>query len=99
MQNLTGRFPAYLVPSSMSGGNTVADEPSLAMTAPGSPGIMPMPDVYDNLPLPRDSGTEIPVSHPGLRSKVTAEGSRPGMTAWHDAGSEDGNKGRWQETS
>lgn len=96
MQDLTGRFPANLVPSSMSGGNTVSDDPALSMTAPGSPGVMPMPDVMDNLPLPRASGTEIPVSHPGQHPRVTAEGSRPGMTTWTEAGG--GNTGRWRET-
>lgn len=95
MQDLTGQHPAYLVPSSMSGGNTVSDDPNLAMTAPGSPGIMPMPDVQDNLPLPQDSGTQIPVSHPGQHGRVTAEGSRPGMVPWKDAG---GSSGRWKET-
>lgn len=95
MQDLTGRFPANLVPSSMSGGNTVSDDPGLSMTAPGSPGVMPMPDAMDNLPLPRSSGDEIPVSHPGTHERVTAESSRPGMVPWRSAG---GSSGRWQET-
>lgn len=95
MQDLTGEFPAHLVPSSMSAGNTVADDPSLAMTAPGSPGVMPMPDVMDNLPLPRTSGGEIPVGHPGQYSRVTDESGRPGSVPWRSPG---GSSGHWKET-
>lgn len=51
-----------LVPSSMNGGNTVADDPGLSMTAPGSPSISPVPDVLDRLPLPVPSGPQVPVS-------------------------------------
>jgi hypothetical protein len=46
----------------MSAGNTVASDPGLAMTAPGSPSVLPVADVLDRLPLPVNSGPEIPVS-------------------------------------
>lgn len=52
MEDLTGRFPAALVPSSMNPGNTTADAPNLAMTAPGSPSVNPAPENADRLPLP-----------------------------------------------
>lgn len=102
MQDLTGGSQtgakAILVPSSMSGGNTVADDPKLSMTAPGSPGIMPLPDAVDHLPLPDHSGAEIPVSHPGVRDKVTVQSAPAGSIPWtnmHDVPS----ASRWKETT
>lgn len=65
---------AVLVPSSMQGGNTVADDPGLAMTAPGSASVLPAPDAVNNLPLPEMSpGGQMPVSHPGNRDKITTK--------------------------
>jgi hypothetical protein len=102
MQVLTGDSQtggkAHLVNSSMSGGNTVCDDPSLSGTAMGSPGIIPLPDVVDHLPLPEISGPEIPVSHPGVRDKVAVQSAPAGSAAWtdvHDVPS----ASRWTETS
>jgi hypothetical protein len=47
------RYPASLAPSSMSPGNTISDDASLAMTAPGSDSINPIPDRLDDLPQPK----------------------------------------------
>ena len=53
MERLTN--PAYLVPSSMSGGSEWHGN-DLAMTAPGSQGIAPEPvGLVETLPLPVDS--------------------------------------------
>ena len=51
-----------LVPTSQSPGGEVHSN-AAAMTAPGSPGVAPMPvGLVETLPLPIDSGPEIPVS-------------------------------------
>lgn len=65
MQDLTARYAktAVLVPSSMSTGNTMADNPELAMTAPGSKTVNPKPDRIDNLPLPQASDGQIALSN------------------------------------
>lgn len=79
MEDLTGRFMSNLVPSSMQAGNTTADDPALAMTAPGSESVLPVPDKLDVLPMPRFSNpAQIPVSHPGGRDKVAVQPARWG---------------------
>lgn len=101
MQDLTGdaRFPAYLSPSSMQAGNTVAGDPQLAMTAPGSLSVLPVVDKMDVLPQPRfTNDTAIPVSHPGSREKVTVQGSSNGGGRFTDA-HDIPNASRWAETS
>jgi hypothetical protein len=90
MQDLTGdpRFPAHLSVSSMSAGNTVASDPSLARTAPGSPSILPVPEATDNLPLPQFSaGPKIELNDP-RRSGESAQPAPAGFLpdAWDDPG-------------
>lgn len=64
MDDLADRFPASLVPSSMNAGNTVADEPALAMTAPGLPSVLAVPETTDRLPMPVLPTDRIPVNFP-----------------------------------
>jgi hypothetical protein len=82
-----------LVPSSMSAGNTVATDPALSMTAPGSPSILPVPDALDRLPLPVNSGAEIPVSTE--RDRTEGNPAPGGMGPWTDI-TETGNGG-WKQ--
>lgn len=67
MIDLTGKYAkvAVMVPSSMNPGNTTYDDPSLAMTAPGSQSILPAPEKkhIDVLPLPIASDGQIPLSN------------------------------------
>jgi hypothetical protein len=86
---------AHLVVSSGSGGNTVAGDPTLAMTAPGSPGVIPTPETMDHLPLPdlsnaapdRTVPDPIPVNWP-LRAGESAPnpggGFRDVFKSWTD---------------
>jgi hypothetical protein len=75
MQDLSGRFAGKLnlVPSSMSGGNTLSEGGvvNLAMTAPGSPSINPHLGRVDILPQPQPAGPQIPVSN-GANKPVPA---------------------------
>jgi hypothetical protein len=99
VQNLTGKFTAALSPSSMNAGNTTADDPKLAMTAPGSVSILPVPDRMDVLPMPQfTNGTAIPVSHPGMQERAQVQSSRGGSIPWTDAHDIPGG-GPWKETS
>ncbi len=96
MEDLTGRFMANLVPSSMQAGNTTAGDPQLAMTAPGSESVLPVPEKMDVLPMPKfTNGTAIPVSHPGSREKVTAASSRWGGATFSPITTGDGH---WEQT-
>jgi hypothetical protein len=71
MEDLTGRLMSNLVPSSMGAGNTTADDRKWSMSAPGSAGIIPVPDRMDNLPLPEfTNSTQFPVVHPGEQQHV-----------------------------
>lgn len=100
MEDLTGRFGTYLSPSSMNAGNTTAGNAELTMTAPGSLSVLPVPDRMDVLPQPRfTNDSPIPVSHPGVRDKVTPVGGRDGAgPGWKDA--HDIPKGSmWKEMS
>lgn len=77
---------AYLVPSSMQAGNTTYGDPGLAMTAPGSLSVLPVPEKPDVLPMPRFSEDgQIPVSHPGNRDKVKTSNGPEGGGRWSDA--------------
>jgi hypothetical protein len=71
-----------LVNSSMQGGNTTADAPALAMTAPGSRSVLPVAEVLDILPMPEWSNdTPIPVSNMARSGRVPAPagpGNGPG---------------------
>jgi hypothetical protein len=49
MQDLTGKYPAGMTPSSMSAGNTLSDSNEPAMSAPGSESVNPLPDRLDNV--------------------------------------------------
>jgi hypothetical protein len=65
--------PASLVPSSMSGGNTLDDSHKFTMTGPGSPSVNPIPDKLDVLPLPQwTNDTPIPVSNMAKSGRVPA---------------------------
>ena len=86
MKDLSGSVQAPLVNSSMNAGNTTASNPELAMTAPGSESVLPVSDRLDVLPQPRfTNGTAIPVSHPGIRDKVTVHAGPDGSTGWTNA--------------
>lgn len=90
---------AYLVPSSMQGGNTVAGDPSLAMTAPGSASVLPVPDKLDNLPLPEYTpGPQIPVSFPGKQPRAQVQSAGMGNADWDDMHDVPAAS-RWKETS
>jgi hypothetical protein len=97
MQDLTGKFPAALVPSSMSAGGEVHfDSGNLQMTAPGSqPVSAPAPEwpgqAAETMPLPVDSngGAE---DYARLVEADGARTTRP-QQAEVDAA---GNAGRWQ---
>ena len=92
MERLANAAP--LVPSSMQGGNTVADAPGLSMTAPGSPPGLPMPDAIDRLPMPEfTNGTPIPVSN--HRDRTQDNPAPGGMGPWVDI-TETGNGG-WKQ--
>ena len=93
MENLTGQFMTNLVPSSMHGGNTTADDRKYSMSAPGSESVLAVPDRMDNLPLPRYTGEQIPVSNPGRRERVTANHPQAGSGSWTD---EETTAGRWK---
>lgn len=86
MEDLTGRFPCSLVPSSMSAGNTVSDDPALAMTAPGSPSVLPVPESTDRLPQPS------PVAKP--RTTVVGGGGSSGPGSVWEGFSD---SGRWTQ--
>jgi hypothetical protein len=90
---------AYLAPSSMNAGNTTADDQQLAMTAPGSTSVLPVPDRMDVLPMPKwTNDGQIPVSYPGNRQRVTADKGGDGSAKWdsmHDVPAES----LWKETS
>lgn len=82
MQDLTGKYPAYLVPSSQEGGNLV--QPDLAektMTAPGSQPVTPLPPPSQgsHVPEPQASGAQVKVSSPRPQPARTW---RPGGGAW-----------------
>lgn len=89
------RLPSpVLVPSSMSGGNTVQDDgPEHALTAPGSRSILPVPDAVDYLPLP--------VADVHRRTVLTDAGGGkpddvPGSGGWRLAGGyEETSAGGW----
>jgi hypothetical protein len=83
MEDLTGRYYAALVPSSGNAGNTTASNPELALTAPGSVGILPVPERLDVLPQPRyTNATPIPVGHPGQQTPVKASNTGGTSPAW-----------------
>jgi len=57
-----------IIPSSMSAANTVALQPdNLQMTGPGSPSIIPPPNVTDHLPNPEVPGEHAAVWGPDHR--------------------------------
>lgn len=111
MQNLTGdsRFPAYLVPSLMEGGNLVKSPAILKqeMTAPGSPPASPMPQAYGGefMPGPQysnaDANTKTPlanpmaINHPQRLGEHDGDGNTAaGFSGWKQA---DGEPGPWTE--
>lgn len=65
MQDLTGKFPALLTPTSQEGGNMIQpDLGKAAMSAPGSPPVSPLPGPTQGSDPKIDySGPEIPVSN------------------------------------
>jgi hypothetical protein len=96
MQDLTGRFPMALAPTSQEGGGLVDHgQGQAAMTAPGSVPVTPMPPPADGpvLPMPQVSGTTIPLSHaPGSAEPPPEPG---GFGAW--AGKPSGAAGFWKD--
>lgn len=63
----------------MSAGNTVADDPALTMTAPGSQSVLPVPDAMDRLPQPELGGRRD-------RTVLLGAGGRPDATPAQDGG-------------
>lgn len=85
MQDLTGKFTAALSPSSMSAGNTTADDRAITQSAPGSASVLPVPDRMDNLPMPAWTNAEpIPLGHPGQQQKASSP-ARESLGAFTDA--------------
>lgn len=85
MEDLTGRVMSNLVPSSMHGGNTTADDRQYSMSAPGSDSVLPVPDRMDHLPLPNfTNGTAIPVGHPGQQQHVSTAHPDDGAERWSE---------------
>jgi hypothetical protein len=95
MQDLTGRYPASLAPTSQEGGGLVDHgQAQAAMTAPGSVPVTPMPPPADGpvLPMPQVTGTTIPLSDaPGSPELAPA----PGSGRW--TGKPSGAAGLWKE--
>jgi hypothetical protein len=85
MEDLTGRVMPSLVPSSMHGGNTTADDRRYSLSAPGSPSVLAVPDVLDNLPLPQPTGPQLPVGHPGQQESVRVQAADDGGGRWTPA--------------
>lgn len=96
MQDLTGKFPAKLVPTSQEGGNMVQlDLDKAAMTAPGSEPASPNPGPYIPMDLGPDSEQpQVPVSSPGDKARVPA-GTSPGGQ-WADISTHPGHL--WKQT-
>lgn len=85
MQDLTGRFPTHLSPTSQSGGNTIQDPAghAAAMTAPGSESVNPLPDRLDNvMSIGTDTGAATADHHGPAESGgwTTGRPSSPGWT-------------------
>jgi hypothetical protein len=93
MEDLTGRVMSNLVPSSMHGGNTTADDRKFSMSAPGSQSVLPVPPRLDNLPLPEYSGSQIPVGHPGRQQSASAAHPADGGGRWVE---EESTAGKWK---
>jgi hypothetical protein len=85
VDDLSGQYPAYLAPSSMEGGNLTSppDAAQLAMTAPGSPPVTPMPTSPDQM-------SQVPLQRPGPAyqpsNRVAAAGGGAGEGSWAPAG-------------
>lgn len=80
IKNLSNQVAGSLVPSSMSGGNTVSDNPALPMTAPGSESVNDYAEITkDHLPEP-DIG-----AHDDFAREIGADGS-PGSRPSSDGG-------------
>ena len=84
MQDLTGKFPALLTPTSQEGGNMIQpDLPKSAMTAPGSTPVSPLPGPQQGSDPAIDySGPQEPVSN--APHKPTARPGRDGAGRWSD---------------
>ena len=94
MQDLTGRVMSNLVPSSMSAGNTTADDRKYSMSAPGSDSILPVPDAMDSLPKPSfTNSSQIPVGHPGQQESAAVQHSRAGGAQWV---TKESTAGKWK---
>jgi len=90
MEDLTGKFPTALSFPSMAGGNTIADPAGhkLAMTAPGSESVNPLPDRLDNVIDTAGNPSNprrIEVNDP-LRSGEEASPGPDGSGTWAKAG-------------
>jgi hypothetical protein len=83
---------APLVPSSMNATNTVSDNPALAMTAAGSPSILPWPDSTDVLPQPQTSAS---LEVNPQRDRIDGNPAPGGSGPWTDI-TETGNGG-WKQ--
>lgn len=94
MEDLSRRYSAPLVPSSMSAGNTTADDRKISMSAPGSPSVLPVADKMDNLPLPQPAGDQFPLgsgdrvnaAHPGHGSGVSWSDTYNTARPWKETG-------------
>jgi hypothetical protein len=95
VQDLTGKFPAHLVNSSMNGGNTTAGDPKLAMTAPGSVGINPVTETPDILPQPALPAEQVPVSNAPHKPQPAKPAGPTGYGTW---GTPKSAGGFWKET-
>lgn len=96
-KDLSDRVPGLSI-SSMSAGNTVADDPGLSMTAPGTPSVLPVPDAMDRLPMPepRTHARTTLVGESGAKGDTAPdEIDRPG--GWRLAGGYEAAQAPWTE--
>jgi hypothetical protein len=78
MQDLTGRYPAYLAPTSQSAGGAIHAS-DLAMTAPGSQPVDMTPVPTETLPMPQLPAAPVPVVQPASNpDRGPAAGELPG---------------------
>jgi hypothetical protein len=93
LSNLLDHAGALTSGLSMSVGNTLSDSTALAMGAPGSPSVNPLPDRLDNMvpALPGQDDYAHTIGQAGGRER------RPAQSVAHDV-NDDGHTGSWQET-
>jgi hypothetical protein len=85
MEDLTGRFPAGLTPSSQAspGPTAQGDLHKMTRSGPGTDSVVNIPDLLDPPEENPSSGPVIPVSHPGQHSRVVEMENAAGAGGFH----------------